>query len=60
MAPAELSEDDIPTIRKGVADVDGMVAAFDVVLPVLLLLCHDGLRMRCVGTVRHGESSGML
>lgn len=44
VAPAELSDDNIATVREGVANLDGMIASFDVVLPVLLVFCHDGSR----------------
>lgn len=53
MAPAELADDEISAVGKGVADLDGMVPAFDIVLPVFLVLCHDGSRVRRIGTVGH-------
>lgn len=46
MPPAELSADDIPAVGKGVANVDRVVAALDIVLPVLLVFGHDGMRER--------------
>ena len=41
MAPAEFPDDGVPAIGKGVANVDGVVAALDIVLPVFLVLGHD-------------------
>lgn len=54
VAPAELSDDDVAGVGESVADVYGVVAALAVVLPVLLVLCHDGLGIRGIGAVRHG------
>jgi hypothetical protein len=53
MAPTEFSYDKIATVRKGITDFYGMVTAFDVVFPILLIFGHDGCRVRRIGTVRH-------
>jgi len=41
MAPAEFPDDGVSAIGKGVANVDGVVAALDIVFPVFLVLGHD-------------------
>ena len=48
VAPTEFSDDDVTTIGKLVAYFDWMVATLDVVLPILLIFGHDGLRLRRV------------
>lgn len=48
VAPAELADDDIASVGEGVADVYGVVPALDIVLPVLLVLGHDRMRVRRV------------
>lgn len=53
MAPAQFADDDVPVVRERVADFDRVVTALDIVLPVLLVFCHDGSRVRRIGTVRH-------
>lgn len=57
MAPAELADDGVSAFGKGVTDLDGVVSAFDIVLPVFLVLCHDGSRVRRIGTVGHPRST---
>ena len=44
VAPAELADDEVAGVGKGVIDVYGVVPALDVVLPVLLVLGHDRMR----------------
>lgn len=46
MAPAEFADDDIAFVRKGIANVDWMVASFHVVFPILLVFSHDRWGMR--------------
>ena len=46
MAPSEFPDDDVASVRELVADVDRVVSALDIVLPVLLVFGHDGLRVR--------------
>lgn len=54
MAPAEFPDDDVAAVGESVTHMDGMVAALAVVLPVLLVLSHDGVRGRVeIGFVRH-------
>jgi hypothetical protein len=55
MAPAELPDDDVATIREGVADLDGMVPPFNVVFPIFFVFGHDGggVRGRVRAGVRH-------
>ena len=55
VAPAELADDGVAAVGEGVTDVDGVIAALDIVLPVLLVLGHERVRGRVVvvGFVRH-------
>ena len=54
VAPAELADDEISAVGKGVANVHGVVPALDIVFPVLLVFCHEGVRRRIVfGVVGH-------
>jgi len=46
MTPTELSDDDVATIREGVADLYWMIPSLDVVFPVFFVLSHDGGRVR--------------
>ena len=43
VAPSEFADDNIPAVAECVADVDWVIATLDVVLPVLLVLSHDGV-----------------
>ena len=48
VTPAEFPDDLITTIGEDVADVNRVVSALDVVLPVFLVFSHDGVRVRRV------------
>ncbi len=41
MTPSKFPDDDVAAVGELVADVDWVVAALDIVLPVLLVLSHD-------------------
>ena len=46
VAPAKLAYDGVAALREGIANVDRVIAALAVVLPVLLVFGHDGLGVR--------------
>ena len=48
VAPAELANDEISAVGKGVANVHGVVPALDIVFPIFLVLGHDGMGGRRV------------
>ena len=48
MAPSEFPDYEVASVGESVADVDWVVAPLDVVLPVLLVFSHDGMRVRRV------------
>lgn len=52
MTPAKLADDDVAAVAERVTNVDGMVAAFCIILPVLLVLGHDGMGRGGVKRIR--------
>jgi len=46
MAPTELPDHHISAFGESVADVDGMIASLDVVLPILFVFSSHGLGIR--------------
>ena len=53
VAPAQLADDDITTVRESIANFYRMVSAFAVIFIIFLIFGHYGSRMGRVGTVRH-------
>lgn len=48
VSPAELANDEISAVGKGVANVYGVVPALDIVFPIFLVLGHDRMGGRRV------------
>ena len=42
VTPSELANDDVPTVRKCIANLDWMITAFAVIFPVFFVLSHNG------------------
>jgi len=53
MAPSQLPDNGIPAVAELVADLDGVITAFHVVLPIFLVFGHDGCGVGGVGAVGH-------